>query len=105
MLTNHGAAPCVIQGYPGVSLLNGGGTQIGTPATRAAGSTAAVLLAPGAAAPATLGTQNEGISPAPCWATSTSIKVYPPNQLASLTIPGVITVCGGEFTVTPVGSS
>jgi hypothetical protein len=106
VLTNHGSASCVIQGYPGVSLLDGGGAPIGTPATRAPGVAApAVVLAPGAGTPATLGTQNAGISPAPCWAVSTSIKVYPPNQLASLTIAGAITVCGGEFTVTPVGSA
>ena len=105
VLTNHGSASCLIQGYPGVSLLDGGGAPIGTPATRAPGASAAVVLAPGAGTQATLGTQNAGISPTPCWAVSTSIKVYPPNQLASLTVAGAITVCGGEFTVTPVGSA
>ncbi len=104
-LTNHGAATCVVSGYPGVSLLAGSGQLIGNPATRAARPVSPVVLAPGAAAQTTLESQNPGLSPTPCWATSTSIRIYPPGQLDALTIAGAFQVCGGEFTITPMASA
>ena len=104
-LTNHGRTTCVLAGYPGVSLLDGSGAPIGTPATRATRPVSPTLLAPGAGAQTELESQNPGLSPTPCWATSTTIKVYPPNQLDSLTIAGAFQVCGGEFTVTPMASA
>ncbi len=104
-LTNHGTSTCVLSGYPGVSLLDAGGNAMQTPATRATRPVTTVVLGPGVAAVTDLESQNEGISPTPCWAASTSIKIYPPNQLGALTIPGVFQVCGGEFTVTPMAAS
>jgi Protein of unknown function (DUF4232) len=104
-LTNHGSTPCVVQGYPGVSLLDARGATIGTPATRATRPVTGLTLAPGAGAVTDLETQNQGISPGPCWAPSVSIKVFPPNQHDALTIPGVLQVCGNEFTATPMASS
>ncbi len=105
LLTNHGTASCVLAGYPGVSLLDGSGSAIGTPATRAARPVSPIVLTPGAGAQADLESQNPGLSPTPCWATSASIKVYPPNQLDALTIAGAFQVCGDEFTVTPMASA
>ncbi len=105
VLTNKSSSPCVVQGYPGVSLLDAHGAAIGSPATRASRPATPLVLAAGAGAQTDLETQDQGISPAPCWAPSTSIKVFPPNQLTALTIAGVIQVCGNEFTVTPMGSS
>jgi len=104
LLANHGTTTCVLQGYPGVSLLDGSGTQIGLPATRATRPVSAVTLAPGAKAEADLETQDQGIAQTPCWAPSASVKIYPPGQLAALTIPGVLTVCGNELTTTPMAT-
>jgi hypothetical protein len=101
-LTNHGGT-CQLTGYPGVSLIDASGHQIGVPATRATRPVIAVTLAPGASAQTELESQNQGLSPGPCWLTSSSIKVYPPGQLAWLSVPGAFQVCGAEFTVTPMG--
>jgi Protein of unknown function (DUF4232) len=101
-LTNHGSTTCVIAGYPGVSLLDGGGHQIGTPATRATGSSHPVTLVPGAVSSTTVHTLNAGVAPGGCWAPSASVKIYPPDELDSLTARGSITVCGNTFSVTPM---
>jgi Protein of unknown function (DUF4232) len=91
-----------VQGYPGVSLLDASGHQIGTPATRAAGSSAPLVLSPGEVATTSVHTLNAGIAPGACWAPSTSVKIYPPAELDSLTTPGSIAVCGNTFSVTPM---
>jgi hypothetical protein len=85
-----------------VSLLDASGHQIGTPATRAAGTAATVVLAPGAVASTTVHTLNAGVAPGGCWAPSASVKIYPPSELDPLTVPGSITVCGNTFSITPM---
>lgn len=97
ILRNTGSATCELRGFPGVSLLDGSGNQIGEPATREGGEGPTVSLAPGAAASATLHTTNAGIGPS-CDPTSTRIKVFPPDQTAELTFEAQYTACGG-FTV------
>lgn len=104
VFTNNGAAACVMSGYPGVSLLDASGNQIGQPATRNGGAVATVRLTPGGSASAVLHTVNEGIAPGPCLAPSVKIKVFPPNELDAITAPGVVTVCGNQFDVAPVVS-
>lgn len=48
-VTNGSAAPCVIEGFPGVSLVTGTqGQQLGAPAKRSVGTPTAITLAPGA---------------------------------------------------------
>ena len=48
-VTNSGSAACVIEGFPGVSLVTGTqGQQLGAPAKRTTGTPAAITLAPGA---------------------------------------------------------
>jgi len=101
-LSNHSSSTCTVQGYPGVSLLDASGHQIGTPATRAAGPSGSIVLAPGGVATTTVHTLNAGIAPGGCWAPSTSVKVFPPDELDALTASGSITVCGNTFSVTPM---
>ncbi len=103
-LTNHSSVTCVIKGYPGVSLLDASGHAIGTPATRATGAAGPVTLPPGAVASTTVHTLNAGIASGGCWAPSTSVKIYPPDELDSLTAAGAITVCASTFSVTPMAS-
>ena len=44
VLTNHSSTACHLTGYPGLSMLNAGGQQIGQPATRQAMTYSAVVL-------------------------------------------------------------
>jgi hypothetical protein len=104
VFTNSGATACTMSGYPGVSLLDASGNQIGQPATRNGGTIASVRLQPNGSAYSTLHTVNSGIAPGPCLAASVKVKAFPPNELDALTAPGIFTVCGNTFDVTPVAS-
>jgi hypothetical protein len=105
VLTNHGTTTCVIRGFPGVSLLDAAGNPIGSPATRdASQAVTSVTLAPGARASTIVHTLDQGIAPGGCRAASTSLRIYPPGQTASLTVPAHITVCGNTFSVTPMAA-
>ncbi|MEC3992190.1 DUF4232 domain-containing protein [Actinacidiphila sp. DG2A-62] len=98
VLTNHGSASCHVNGYPGLSLLDGSGKQIGVPATRDERAHQEVVLAPGGSASDTVHTANQQGG---CQTPSVRLRIYPPGNTASLTIPGEITVCDRLFTVTP----
>ncbi|HEY6531394.1 MAG TPA: DUF4232 domain-containing protein [Acidimicrobiales bacterium] len=98
ILRNTSSSTCLVQGFPGVSVLDGSGNQIGQPATRDGSEGGEVLLQAGGVASATLHTTNEGIGPS-CEPTSAQMKVFPPDQTAELTFSAEYTVCGG-FTVT-----
>jgi hypothetical protein len=100
-LTNTGTASCQMTGYPGVSLLDVSGNQIGSPATHSAATVAAITLAPGDAAHTVMRTQNP-TGGNPCDPVSTSVKVFPPDELDALTVPGALQTCGGDFTITPM---
>lgn len=100
VLRNTGSTACELRGFPGVSVLDSSGTQIGEPATRDGAEGAAVLLEPGGAASALLHTNNGPVG-GPCEQTSASMRVYPPNQTEALTFAAEFTVCGG-FSVTSV---
>jgi hypothetical protein len=97
ILRNVGSSACQVKGFPGVSLLDSSGVQIGQPATREGAEGTEVLLQPGGAASATLHTTNQGIGPS-CDPPSTQIKVFPPDQTEALTATATFTACGG-FTV------
>jgi len=97
VLRNTGSTACEAKGFPGVSLLDASGTQIGQPATREGGEGASVLLEPDAVASANLHTTNEGIGPA-CDPASARIRVFPPDQTEAITFSATFTACGG-FTV------
>lgn len=98
VLRNTGKAACELRGFPGVSVLDSAGTQIGQPATRDGAEGAAVTLQPGGAASATLHTANGPIG-GPCEAASASMKVFPPGSTEAITFAASYTVCGG-FSVT-----
>ena len=100
LLRNVGGRTCQLKGYPGVSLLDGAGNQLGEPAGREPQTPALVTLGPGEVASALLHTTNGPIG-GPCQAASTRVKVYPPNEVDALVVAGRFTACGG-FTVRPV---
>jgi hypothetical protein len=86
--TNTSSTTCTLYGYPGVSLVSGPShTQIGLAAKRdTTAPVKLITLAPGATANALLQIVNalnypaSTCSPAP----ATDLRVYPPNQTASV---------------------
>ncbi|MEW1861661.1 DUF4232 domain-containing protein [Streptomyces sp. NPDC088194] len=101
VITNTSGTTCHLTGYPGLSMLDANGKQIGQPATRDARTYAAVVLKPGASASDTIHTVNHQGT---CLPASTKLKVYPPGNTASLTIPGAITDCYNTFAITPLAA-
>lgn len=99
VLTNHSATTCHLTGYPGVSLLDRAGHQLGDPATRRPLSYSPVVLHPGASASDTIRTVNHQGT---CLPASAEIRVYPPGNRASLVFPGAITNCHHELEITPL---
>jgi hypothetical protein len=99
IVRNIGSRTCQILGYPGVSLLDAAGAQIGAPASREGVPPASVTLPPGGSAAALLHTTNGPIG-GPCQAPSAQVRVYPPDEYDAIVFPAVFTACGG-FTVRP----
>jgi hypothetical protein len=102
VFTNTSGKTCTLYGYPGVSLLDASGKQIGTPASREAGSTPRVVtVAPGASASAAVHTAAQGVAPS-CEPTSTQIRVYVPDERTAVDLTAALADCGGVFSVLPV---
>ncbi|WP_329128730.1 DUF4232 domain-containing protein [Streptomyces sp. NBC_01476] len=101
VFTNTGKAACHLTGYPGVSMLDSGGKQIGQPATRERSTYGAVVLKPGASASDTIHTVNHQGT---CLPTSAQLHVYPPGNTASVNVPAKITECYNTFSVTPLAA-
>lgn len=98
VITNHSNAACHVNGFPGLSMLDAGGRQIGAPATREQIAHQPVILAPGEAASDTIHTIDQQGT---CLPTSASLRIYPPGSRASLVIPGQLTNCDNLFVITP----
>jgi hypothetical protein len=101
VLTNSGSTTCHLAGYPGLSMLDASGKQIGSPATRDARTYSTVVLKPRASASDTIHTVNHQGT---CLPESAKLKVYPPGNTASVTIPGRITDCYHTFQITPLAA-
>ncbi|MET9494445.1 DUF4232 domain-containing protein [Streptomyces sp. NPDC006552] len=104
-LTNTTGGTCALKGYPGLSVTNSAGARIGKPATRSHnGDVRDVVLKAGQSAHAVVQTPNRDVTDGKCWAKPSRVKVYPPNNTASLSAaaPGTLEVCGNSFTVGPV---
>lgn len=98
--TNTGSRACVLDGFPGVSLIRGDGSTIGRAADRMGSRAKAVRLAPGQTAEADLHTLNQGIKGNSCWSKPTFIKVYPPGSFDAMTLAtSTPVVCGDTFEV------
>jgi LPXTG-motif cell wall-anchored protein len=102
LLTNHSRTTCELDGYPGLSLLNAHGQQLGAPATfDHSFSYYPVAVRPGQSVSDTIHTLNAGATS--CQGTSTEVRIYPPGNKADLVIPGKIMLCGHLLTVSPFG--
>jgi Domain of unknown function (DUF4232) len=94
--TNLSGHTCHLRGFPGVSAVNLGGHQLGSPAGRISTTAAkTVNIANGHTASASLGIVEAGNFPsskcAP--ATAAGLRIYPPNQTASKVIPFPFRAC------------
>lgn len=93
--TNLSGSTCTLFGYPGVSGINLGGTQLGSPATRVGATPHTVILANGATAFAQIGIVQAGIfPPSQCGpVTAAGLRVFPPNQTQSKKVPFPFAAC------------
>jgi Protein of unknown function (DUF4232) len=105
VLTNTSKRTCILGGFPGVSLVNDNGNQIGSPATRAKNYTEKKLtLNPDNQAKATLSFQDQGnFDAGTCKTGATKLRVYPPNDTGYLSVasPMITAWCPG-FEISPV---
>ncbi|MCO4237474.1 DUF4232 domain-containing protein [Pseudarthrobacter raffinosi] len=94
-LTNTGTAPCLLKGYPGVSLTaNADGAPIGAAATRDESTPVAdVLLAPGQTGTTVL-RYTQAANYSDCTLTDAAgYRIYPPEDTASLFLPQPTSAC------------
>lgn len=86
ILTNAGAEPCLLRGFPGVSLTaDANGAPIGAPARQDGSSPVAdVLLAPGKAGAADMRYTQAGNYPDCAVTQAAGYRIYPPEETASL---------------------
>lgn len=107
MLTNKGTEPCLLRGFPGVSLVaNATGAPIGAPATRDNTAPAVdVLLAPGKSGTAVLRyTQARNYMECKV-ADAAGYRIYPPEDKASLFVAEPRTACtNADITLLSVGA-
>ncbi|MDN6536499.1 MAG: DUF4232 domain-containing protein [Corynebacterium variabile] len=100
IFTNSSASDCTISGYPGVSLVAGGDTQVGAAADRedTPGEAPVITLSPGDAASADLKISNPGVYGDQCTATpADALKIYPPDEKDSTTVTvDGLTGCTGD---------
>lgn len=97
VLTNTSTAACILDGYPGVSMIMAGTTEpLGEPAVRdaQAPSNGPITLAPGDAAAAKMHYTQAGNYQDCQQVPAQSILVYPPSARDSLEIPHPLTACG-----------
>ncbi|WP_248762773.1 DUF4232 domain-containing protein [Pseudarthrobacter sp. SSS035] len=106
-LTNTGTAPCLLKGYPGVSLTaNADGAPIGAAATRDETTPVAdVLLAPGQTGTAVL-RYTQAANYSDCTLTDAAgYRIYPPEDTASLFLPQPTSACSNaNITLLSVGA-
>ena len=95
--SNVSGNTCALDGFPGVSGVTADGAQLGSPATwNHVIAPRSVVLAPGATAHVILQVVDvANYSPSVCAPTKAyGLRVYPPNQKASVVVPFAFEACG-----------
>lgn len=94
-LTNTGSGPCILRGYPGVSLAAGAaGEPIGAPAARdESAAPVEVILAPGQTGSAVLRYTQAGNYMDCTVVDAAGYRIYPPEDTASLFLPQPTAAC------------
>lgn len=102
---NAGSQKCTMRGFPGVSLVDNDGNQIGSPAGRETmDDLEKVELDPNEIAQAQVRVVNNNFDNGVCKQGATKLRVYPPNQTAYRDIPVSLTTWCPGFSVTSVGA-
>lgn len=108
VVTNSSGTDCILDGYPGVSLVKAGTTTaIGAPADRdpQAPSNGPITLTPGTSAEATLRYTQADNYQGCQHVQADSILVYPPSAFDSLEIPHPLTACSdGTIKLLTIGA-
>lgn len=104
VLTNSSQRTCTLYGFPGVSLVNDNGNQIGTPAERGTNYVEERLtLQPGTKVRSILSIANSTNFPdGECKTGATKVRVYPPNDTGYLSVASNIGSWCPGFTISPV---
>ncbi|PBC63877.1 hypothetical protein BKI49_12190 [Streptomyces sp. Tue6028] len=98
--TNTSTRVCSLRGYPGVSVLDAGHQQIGSPATHSSSPTTTVTVDPGQTVSATIRTNNAAVAP-DCRPLPDYIGIYPPASFQQVLLPYQLLICGA-FETSPV---
>lgn len=105
VLKNTGSRDCIQGGFPGVSLVNDNGNQIGKPADRAVNySEKTFTLKPGETVYATVSYEEEGnFDAGTCADGATKLRVFAPNDTGYISIAqtAITSWCPG-FSTSPV---
>ena len=110
--TNTSGSVCVLQGYPGISLVSTGsnaGSQVGADAKRLSSPVRAITVAPGQTAHAVLGIAQAGNFPASSCNPVTAhwLKVFPPGMRAAAYVHFTTQTCASTsrptMTITTIG--
>ncbi|NKX51383.1 DUF4232 domain-containing protein [Arthrobacter deserti] len=98
VLENIGSTACTLRGYPGLSYVDAGRRQVGAPAERNPDVVmTAVTVAPGGSAVAEVQQTNAQNYGDQCRLTDVAgVRVYPPNDTASLVAPQATAGCANE---------
>jgi hypothetical protein len=94
--TNLSGRRCTLRGYPGVSAINLSGRQVGKAATRnSARKVKTISIRSGGTASTSVQIVEAGnFSPTSCGPTTAAgLRVFPPNQSASKTVPFPFPAC------------
>jgi hypothetical protein len=102
VLRNVGPGSCALRGYPGVSLVDGGGHQIGRAATRGAGARPWLVLRRGGTVSTIVHTLNPGVGTTNCLPPSVAMRVYPPDSYTSVLVRVRLSECLGVLEVRPL---
>jgi hypothetical protein len=102
--TNTGKRACTLGGFPGVSLVNDNGNQIGSPAQRATNYIEKKLtLTPNQKVKAVVSVANDGnFDPGVCKEGATKLRVYPPSDTGYLSVATDIDAWCPGFEISPV---
>ena len=87
VITNTGTDTCTVTGYPGVFMIDSGGTQVGSgAAANSLYAAATVTLVPGGKAHSVVAFPQQGnFNPGTCSAIGSSMKMYVPGLATPLT--------------------
>ncbi|MDE3086534.1 MAG: DUF4232 domain-containing protein [Acidobacteriota bacterium] len=108
-LRNATAAPCALEGYPGMALVDAAGNQL--PSRVVPGGSlsfddfgkAPVTIGPGQSAYFNVGYSDVPAGGESSCPTSASLWVTPPDDVTHLVVPARLTVCdGGTLTTSPL---